>query len=161
MGKLCARAYRRFGLTPRGGWIAAIREALGMSQSDLARRLGVVQSSVVKMEKSERSGTVRVETLRRAADALDCELVVLMVPRAPLQETVDRQRLKVYSATINRAAAHMELEDQAVSSDLRQHLLQQAEDEIPDSALWGIGSSGQAPRVRFRDRRWPDTAGPG
>lgn len=89
------------------------------------------------MEKSERSGTVRVETLRRAADSLDCELVVLMVPRAPLQETVDRQRLKVYSATINRAAAHMELEDQAVSSDLRQHLLQQAEDEIPDSALWG------------------------
>lgn len=123
--------------TPRGGWIAAIREALGMSQSDLARRLGVVQSSVVKLEKSERSGTVRVETLRRAADALDCELVVLMVPRTPLQETVDRQRLKVYGATIHRAAVHMELEDQAVSSDLRQHLLQQAEDEIPDSALWG------------------------
>lgn len=123
--------------TPRGGWIAAIREALGMSQSDLARRLGVVQSSVVKLEKGERSGTVRVETLRRAADALDCELVVLVIPRTPLQETVDRQRLKVYGATINRAAAHMELEDQAISSDLRQHLLRQAEDEIPDTALWG------------------------
>lgn len=122
---------------PRGGWIAAIREALGMSQSDLARRLDVVQSTVVKLEKSERSGTVRIETLRRAADALDCELVVLMIPRTPLQDTVDRQRLKVYDATIRRAAAHMELEDQAVSPELRQHLLQQAEDEVPDSALWG------------------------
>ena len=55
----------RLQATPRGGWIAATRDALGMSQSDLARRLGVLPSSVLKLENSERAGTVRVDTLRR------------------------------------------------------------------------------------------------
>ena len=122
--------------TPRGGWIAATRDALGMSQSDLARRLGVLPSSVVKLENSERAGTVQVDTLRRAAAAMDCELVVLVVPRQPLQSAVDEQRLKLYNATFNRAAIHMKLEDQTVSDDLHRHLLQQAEAAIPDTALW-------------------------
>ena len=122
--------------TPRGGWIAATRDALGMSQSDLARRLGVLPSSVVKLENSERAGTVQVDTLRRAAAAMDCELVVLVVPRQPLQSAVDGQRLKLYNATFNRAATHMKLEDQTVSDDLHRHLLQQAEAAIPDTALW-------------------------
>ena len=122
--------------TPRGGWIAAVRDALGMSQSDLARRLGVRPSSVVKLENSERAGTVQVDTLRRAAAAMDCELVVLVVPRQPLQSSVDQQRLKLYNATFERTAVHMKLEDQAVSDDLHRHLLQEAEEAIPDSALW-------------------------
>ena len=121
---------------PRGGWIAATRDALGMSQSDLARRLGVLPSSVIKLENSERAGTVRIETLRRAATAMGCELVVLVVPRQPLQSSVDQQRLKLYNAMYNRTAAHMKLEDQVVSEDLHRHLLLQAEAAIPDTALW-------------------------
>lgn len=122
--------------TPRGGWIAATRDALGMSRSDLARRLGVLPGSVAKLENSERAGTVQVDTLRRAAAAMDCELVVLVVPRQPLQSTVDEQRLRLYNATFNRAATHMKLEDQTVSDALHRHLLQQAEAAIPDTALW-------------------------
>ena len=59
-----------------------------------------------------------------------------MVPRQPLQSSVDQQRLKLYNATFERTAVHMKLEDQAVSDDLHRHLLQEAEEAIPDSALW-------------------------
>ncbi|WP_081500772.1 helix-turn-helix domain-containing protein [Dyella japonica] len=135
-GNWCREMLPRLQITPRGGWIAATRDALGMSQSELARRLGVRPSSVVKLEKSERAGTVRIETLRRAAAAMDCELVVLVVPQQPLQSSVDQQRLKLFNATLNRVAAHMKLEGQSVSDDLYRHLLQQAEAEIPDTALW-------------------------
>ena len=121
---------------PNGGWIAATRDALGMSQSDLARRLGVLPSSVVKLENSERIGTVQIATLQRAAAAMDCDVVLLVVPRQPLQTIVDQQRLKLYNAAFNRAATHMKLEDQAVSEDLHRHLMQQAEEAIPDTALW-------------------------
>lgn len=121
---------------PCGGWIAATRDALGMSRVELARRLGVQPSSVVKLENSERAGKVQIDTLRRAAAAMDCEVVLLVVPRQPLQVSVDQQRLKLYNTMFNRAATHMKLEDQAVSEDLRRHLLQQAETVIPDSALW-------------------------
>jgi len=123
---------------PRGGWIAATREALGMSQVDLARRLGVMPSTVLKLEKNERAGTIQLDTLRRAAAALECEVVVLVVPKQPLQASVDQQRLKLYNASFNRAATHMKLEDQEVSEDLRRHLLQAAETAIPDTELWRL-----------------------
>jgi len=121
---------------PRGGWIAGTREALGMSRSDLARRLGVSPGSVTKLEMSERVGSIRIDTLRRAASAMDCELVVLVVPRQPLQSMVDQRRLQLYGADIDRAATHMSLEDQSISETMRRHLLQQAEVAIPDSTLW-------------------------
>lgn len=88
------------------------------------------------MENSERIGTVQIATLQRAAAAMDCDVVVLVVPRQPLQTIVDQQRLKLYNAAFNRAATHMKLEDQAVSEDLHRHLMQQAEEAIPDTALW-------------------------
>lgn len=121
---------------PRGGWIAATRDALSMSQTDLARRLGVMPSSIVKLEARERAGTIQLDTLRRVADALDCDLVVVMVPRQSLQAMVDQQRIKQYAATLGRVTAHMNLENQPVSEELHQHLLEQAKAAIPDSALW-------------------------
>jgi len=91
---------------------------------------------VLKLENSERAGTVKIDTLRRAAAAMDCDVVLLVVPRQPLQTSVDQQRMKLFNATFSRTAIHMKLEDQAVSEELRHYLLKQAETEIPDTALW-------------------------
>jgi predicted DNA-binding mobile mystery protein A len=121
---------------PRGGWVASIRDALGMSQTDLANRMRLSQSAVAKLEMSERAGAAQMDSLRRAAHAMDCELVVLMVPRQSLQATVDRRRLQVYSKLYDKAAAHMSLEDQSVSPELKQLMLKDAEESIPDSGLW-------------------------
>ena len=38
---------------PPRGWVKAIREALGMTTGQLARRLGVSQRAVVLLERSE------------------------------------------------------------------------------------------------------------
>lgn len=123
-------------MPPRGGWISAIRTALGMSQTDLARRLGVRPSSIAKMESSERAGTIRMETLRRAADSLECDLVIALVPRSPLQSMVEQERLRQYRWLMERAATHMDLENQPMSEELRRHLLEGADVAVPDSALW-------------------------
>src|SRR5215217_7999866 len=66
---------------PHGGWVRAIRDALGMSAADLAERMGVTQSTVARLESSERDGRIQLDTLQRAADALDCDLVYALVPR--------------------------------------------------------------------------------
>ena len=50
---------------PVRGWIKAIREALGMTAEQLAKRLGVKQPSVVAFEQSEVKGTIELATLRR------------------------------------------------------------------------------------------------
>ncbi len=78
---------------PIRGWIKAIREALGMTSAQFAARLGVKQPSVVAIEQSEARGTIQLDTLRRAATALDCTLVYALVPRTHLEAIVrDRAR---------------------------------------------------------------------
>jgi len=66
---------------PPKGWVRAIRDALGMSTRDLADRMEIAQPSVVALEASERAGTIRLETLERAAAAMGCELVYALRPR--------------------------------------------------------------------------------
>jgi transcriptional regulator with XRE-family HTH domain len=57
------------------------REQLRMSTTQLAYRLAVVQSSVVRLEQSEMDESASISSLRRAADALGCDLVYRLVPR--------------------------------------------------------------------------------
>ena len=73
---------------PVHGWVKAIRQALGMTTAQLARRMGIRQPSVVALEQSEVRGTIELATLRRAAEALDCTLVYVLIPNKPLDATV-------------------------------------------------------------------------
>jgi predicted DNA-binding mobile mystery protein A len=77
---------------PVRGWIKALREALGMSTAQLAKRLGIRQPSLVALEQSEAKGTIELATLRRVAEALDCTLVYALVPNKPLETTFARRR---------------------------------------------------------------------
>ncbi|HUG82262.1 MAG TPA: mobile mystery protein A [Bryobacterales bacterium] len=100
---------------PVRGWVKAIREALGMSTAQLAKRLGVKQPSVVGIEQSEAKGTIELATLRRAAEALDCTLVYALVPNKPLEQTV-RDRARLFARRRLEPVEHsMMLEDQKVT----------------------------------------------
>ncbi|GEL96053.1 mobile mystery protein A [Cellulomonas composti] len=102
---------------PAGGWVRAVRTALAMSTTDLARRLGVTPVAVRKLEASERAATVRLETLQRAADALGCDLVYAFVPRTSLTEFAEARARDVAAAQVRRVDNTMALEDQRVHSD--------------------------------------------
>ena len=80
---------------PRRGWIYDIREALGMTGGDLARRMNISISAITLMEQSEAKGGIRLATLRRAARALDCTLVYALVPRQPLEKIIQRRRRNI------------------------------------------------------------------
>lgn len=99
---------------PPKGWIRAIRDALGMTTTQFARRLGVSQPRIVELEKSEQGGSVTLNTLQRAAEALGCRLVYVLVPERPLAEVV-RDRAELIAERQSKAVEHtMRLEDQAV-----------------------------------------------
>jgi ribosome-binding protein aMBF1 (putative translation factor) len=57
-----------------GEQVRALREAHGLSQSELARRMGTTQPAIARLE----AGRVapRLETLDRVASALDVRLVI-------------------------------------------------------------------------------------
>lgn len=100
---------------PVRGWIRGIREALGMTAEQLAKRLRVTQPSIAALEQSEAKGTIELATLRRVAEALDCTLVYALVPNKPLEEAV-RERARKFMRRRLAAVEHsMLLEDQKVA----------------------------------------------
>ncbi|MCY3662774.1 MAG: mobile mystery protein A [bacterium] len=102
---------------PNKGWIRAIRDALGMSGTELAARMGVSQQVVSEIERSEQRTTVRLDTLARAAAAMDCELVYALAPRTTLEEAVRAQARRKAERHLAHVAHHGRLESQEVSSD--------------------------------------------
>jgi ribosome-binding protein aMBF1 (putative translation factor) len=62
-----------------GERVRELREARGLSQKDLAQRMGTTQSVVARLELG--GAEPRFETLERVARALDSDLVVELRPR--------------------------------------------------------------------------------
>src|SRR5579872_5494090 len=121
---------------PTRGWIKAIREALGMSSEQLARRLGVKQPTVATIERSEARGTIELATLRRAAEALDCTLVYALVPNRPLATTVKERARKVAADRLQAVEHSMLLENQALPATERDARIESAIGEIDPRRLW-------------------------
>ena len=88
-----------------------------MSSTELAARIGVSQQTVPDLERSELRDTIKLETLRRAADALDCDLVYFLLPRTSLNEAVKEQALRKAAKHLDPLTHHSRLEDQAVADD--------------------------------------------
>jgi predicted DNA-binding mobile mystery protein A len=101
---------------PPKGWLRAIRDALGMTTAQFARRLGVSQPRIIELEQSEASGGVTLNTLQRAAEALGCRLVYALVPERPLAETVRERADLIAERHLASVEQTMRLEDQAVKS---------------------------------------------
>ena len=112
---------------PPRGWVRAIREALGMSAATLAERLGTTAGAVTRLEQSEAADRIRLDTLRRAADALGCDLVYLLVPRRPLTAVVRDRARELAHYQIAATEQTMRLEDQATdkTSELEDRLTEQ------------------------------------
>jgi predicted DNA-binding mobile mystery protein A len=107
------RALTKFQRPPKG-WLRAIRDALGMTTTQYARRLGVSQPRIIELEKSEQNGNVTLNTLQRAAEALGCRLVYVLVPEHPLAEVVNKRAELIAERQSQAVEQTMRLEDQAV-----------------------------------------------
>jgi predicted DNA-binding mobile mystery protein A len=122
---------------PSRGWLRAIRETLGMPRAEVARRLGVTGQAVASIEKSEADGSIRLDTLRRAAEALDCTLVYALVPRTSLEEIVDQRAHDVARRRIDRVQHTMLLEDQRGGAEDADRLVDELAEQVKESrSLW-------------------------
>ena len=105
---------------PSKGWIRAVRDALGMSAVQLGKRLGIKPQSLADLEKSERFGTIQLNTLRRAAEELDCTLVYALVPKSSLEEVVQTRARDIARRDLARIGHSMDLEAQGLSQSERE-----------------------------------------
>jgi predicted DNA-binding mobile mystery protein A len=62
-----------------------------MSAAQLGRRLGVSQQEASDLERRERSGSISIATLSKVAEALNCDVKVVFVPKTSLEDSVRAQ----------------------------------------------------------------------
>lgn len=100
---------------PPQGWIKTIREFLGMTTSQFAKQINVSQPRIINMEKNEKN--IKISTMERIADSLDCEFIYTFIPRENIQETLYKQARKKAIKILNKVNKNMELENQSVENN--------------------------------------------
>jgi predicted DNA-binding mobile mystery protein A len=120
---------------PEKGWLEFIRKTLGLSSYKLSKMLKLNQSRVIQAEKSEQSGKIKLQTLVRFAEALDCKLVYGIVPKTSLEETIVNQAHKVAKKRIARVAHSMRLEAQGLDHKVLKNQVDIITKELLDGPL--------------------------
>jgi len=113
------------------------REALGMTQKQLAKRLKISQSAVSQIEENILSSTLK--TITKITAALDCELLGTISSRLPLEKRLLIQAEKVAKRMLNRTFSNMAMEKQAPTKEAYNYQLKKLVNELiadPGPELW-------------------------
>jgi len=88
-----------------------------MTQTQLARRIGMARQSLAQLEDNETKNTATLAGLQRAADALGCDLQYVLVPRQPLARMIADQALRRARQKLARVNQSQALEASAMATD--------------------------------------------
>jgi len=127
---------------PARGWLKAIRGALGINTRQLAKRCGVQHSSILRIEKNETQDTVSIESLKKMASAMNCQLVYAIVPKIgynSLEKIIDHQAELLAHRLIKKARHTMQLEAQGISARETKNQIRELVSELKDkmdSRIW-------------------------
>ncbi len=120
-----------------GAFIKFIRLQLGMSQQTLAKRAGVPQSTVSRVEHGQRDTSLL--TLHKVLCALSCDLVIAPLLHDSIEVLRHRQARKIAQKQIYYLKGTMNLEDQQPDSRFIEELIKQEEERLlhkPNAKLW-------------------------
>lgn len=98
---------------PSGGWIHAIRTALNMSLTQLARRVQKTLQSVKEIEEREQNRNITLKKLMEVAEALDLRFYYCFLPKeSSLEKMIERRAHQIAREIVMRTSHSMSLEEQ-------------------------------------------------
>jgi predicted DNA-binding mobile mystery protein A len=116
---------------PSKGWINTVRTSLKMSLRQVGSRLKISSQSVKEIEEREAAGTITLNSLRDAANAMDLQLVYGFVSKHDTLELMIEKRAKEFATEIvMRTNTTMTLEDQQNSKERIEKAIAQKTVEI-------------------------------
>lgn len=120
---------------PRNGWLKTVRESLGMTAAQLAKRLGVSQPTVTQLESREKTGKATLEKLDEVARAMDCQLVYAILPKekVSLQKLLERRAEEVVRRNLEGVSHSMGLEMQKLSPNEQKAQVKRLKQELVES----------------------------
>lgn len=120
----------------REGWIKYMRQALGLTLSELGKLSSLSTATVAQAERREINGQVSLSTLKKMAEAMDCELVYGFVPKKDLKTMIHDKAVEKARKALNIADLHMKLEDQKVDGDEHERIERLARKLIEKGDIW-------------------------
>jgi predicted DNA-binding mobile mystery protein A len=98
---------------PTSGWISSVREALGITLDQIGKQIGSSRQAVQQLERAEATDRITLGALRRAAEAMGCELVYALVPKSGTFAELAERPVRDRAARDVKSVMHtMMLEDQ-------------------------------------------------
>ena len=115
---------------PQEGWIRTMRNALGMSGAQLARKLLMSRAQVSQAERNELSGAITLKSLQKMADAMGSRVVYAFVPELPAGKMVEQRTRDKAKQLVSKADTHMALEKQRLSGKDREFEIKRLQREL-------------------------------
>jgi len=126
-----------------GKQVRLIRLALGMTQAQLARRIGWLQGDIAKIE-SGKSENIGLVTLKKLAEALNCDLVTCLIPKVQIEELIEKKSRALAKKLVSASSANMAMELQKPNSKIIKAEIDEMKEKIKRrqrSRLWESNES--------------------
>ncbi|MFA6548365.1 MAG: helix-turn-helix domain-containing protein [Candidatus Margulisiibacteriota bacterium] len=120
-----------------GRRIKDIREILGMTQAQMAKRLGIKQPTLSKIEDNIESS--KLKTVLDLCRAINCEFMGAIVLKGSIKKMIEERALGAAKKILKRTHANMALEKQAPSGVLYSLQLKKLVTDLisnPGPELW-------------------------
>lgn len=114
-----------------------IREALGMTQTQMAKRLKVKQPVISRLEDNIKASSL--STIIKIAGALELEFMGAFIARVPLEAIIRKQAERAAKRALARTFANMAMEKQAPGQAAYKYQLDKLIKEFiadPSPAIW-------------------------
>jgi len=125
---------------PMGGWIEAVRKAIGMNMRQLATKMNKTPQAIKQIQEREKAGTITLNSLEETAAAMNMRLVYAIVPMetSSLSELIQQQAEKMAKEIVIRANKTMSLEDQKISEKRIKNSIKEISAEFAENPekLW-------------------------
>lgn len=121
------------------GWINVVRNTLNITFAYIAGKLNTSPQVIKKFEKNEIDGSITINTLKKVADAMECNLVYAFVPKAgSFENLIDNKAEQISEILISRASNSMNLEMQSVNDGMILNQKTQMKSELKQNLknLW-------------------------
>jgi predicted DNA-binding mobile mystery protein A len=98
---------------PSDGWIASVREALGLSLRQVGKKMGASGQAIQQFEQAEAEDRITLRAMRRVAGTMGCDLVYVLVPKSgSFQELAEQPTRERAARDVKSVIQTMALEDQ-------------------------------------------------
>lgn len=125
---------------PMGGWIEAVRKAIGMNMRQLATKMNKTPQAIKQIQEREKAGTITLNSLEETAAAMNMKLVYAIVPMetSSFSELIQQQAEKMAKEIVIRANKTMSLEDQKISEKRIKNSIKEISAELAENPekLW-------------------------